>query len=96
MVSVGDDGWTSCIDWPELSVAVVSDHFISDSVVSAMAPSTVCRKPESVLFCSVLFCPVLFCSVLFCSALFCFVLTTAIKVKVDVVSSVVLLDKRKG
>ena len=74
MVFVGDDGWTSCIDWPELSVAVVSDRFISDSVVSAMAPSTVCRKPESVLFCSVLFCSALLCSALLCSVLLCSVL----------------------
>ena len=33
---VGDGGWTSCIDWPELSVAVVSDHFMSGAADSAM------------------------------------------------------------
>ncbi len=52
---MGDDGWISCIDWAELSVAVASDHFSSDSVISAMAPSRNYRKLNSVLFCSVLF-----------------------------------------
>ena len=54
---VGDDGWISCIDWAELSVTVVSDHFDSGSVISAMVPPRSCRKLNSVLFllCSVPF-----------------------------------------
>ncbi len=38
---MGDGGWISHIDWPELSVAVVSDRLIVGSVISAMAPSMV-------------------------------------------------------
>lgn len=41
IVGFGDDGWTSCINCPELSVADVSARVISGSVISAMAPSTV-------------------------------------------------------
>lgn len=55
---VGDDGWPSCIDWPELSVPVVSIRVIADSAGSddsAIAPSTVCRKLDSLLSSSILF-----------------------------------------
>ena len=51
---VGDDDWTSCIDGPELSVAVVSDRSNSGSAISATALSMVCRKLDSVLPYSIL------------------------------------------
>lgn len=40
----GDDGWTSCMDWGELSVAVVSMRLTSASALSAMASSASRRK----------------------------------------------------
>ena len=51
---VGDDGWTSCIDWVELSVAVVSERSIfapapSAMESSAMASSASRRKLKSPL-----------------------------------------------
>ena len=38
----GDDGWTSCTDWSEVSVAEVSKRLISGSasVISAMATAS--------------------------------------------------------
>ena len=43
-VAFGDDGWTSCIElleWPELSVAVVSEGVISGSAIPAVGGGSV-------------------------------------------------------
>ena len=40
MVRFGGDGWVSCIELPELSVAVVSERVLSDSALPVIVAST--------------------------------------------------------
>ena len=37
----GEDDWTSCIDWSELSVAMISERVISGSAIPTTTPSAV-------------------------------------------------------
>ena len=69
----GDDGWTSCMDWAELSVAVVSMPLVSASALSAMASSASRRKLNAPLFLSLY-------SSLFLERLLCGKLKTEAKV----------------